>query len=198
MTNTPRSVNALVLMLASGALAAPLAAQDKPVRGDDMDGRGVVMTPVDDLNIDGDEIPEVLREAQMDAYASEKLIDCPALERELARLDAVLGKDFDLAQDKRRRVTAGRVGKTVVASFIPFRGVLREISGAAGEARELEDAIVAGGTRRGYLKGLGEARGCAYPARPASVRATVSGDMPDPEKDAAELDVAAAMTSAND
>ena len=158
--------------------SAPLAAQDKPVRGDDIDGRGVVMTPVDDLNIDGDEIPEVLREAQMDAYASEKLVDCEAIGRELVRLDAVLGKDFDLEQDKRRRVTAGRVGKTVVASFIPFRGLLREVTGAAEEARELEDAIVAGGTRRGYLKGLGEARGCAYPARPATVRMTMRNQEP--------------------
>ena len=179
MANTPSSANpgsggiALVAAFVIGSVAAPVLAQDKPVRGDDMDGRGVVMTPVDDLNLDGDEIPEVLREAQMDAYASEKLIDCNSIGRELARLDAVLGKDFDLEQDKRRRVTAGRVGKTVVASFIPFRGLLREVTGAAGEARELEDAIMAGGTRRGYLKGLGEARGCAYPARPAAVRITM-------------------------
>ena len=164
------------------------AQEERPVRGGDVDGRGVVMTPLDDLNMDGDEIPEVLREAQMDAYASEKLVDCAALGRELARLDAVLGKDFDLEQDKRRRITAGRVGKEVVSSFIPFRGLIREVTGAADEARELEDAIVAGATRRGYLKGLGKERGCAYPARPASVSTTGNPDTPGAEE-AVEVDI---------
>ena len=158
------------------AMAAPALAQDDPprnVRDSDPDAKDVVMTPVDDLNLDGDEIPEVLDEARMDPYASEKLAACEDITREISRLDAVLGPDYDLDPEERSRITAGDIGKTVVKSFIPFRGLLREVTGAADEERDLRDAIVAGGTRRGYLKGLGEARGCAYPARPAMVTVEV-------------------------
>lgn len=68
------------------------------------------------------------------------------------------------------------MAKNVVASFIPFRGILRELSGAAGQERDWRAAIYAGSVRRGFLKGLGQQKGCAYPARPAFARVA----MPDP------------------
>jgi hypothetical protein len=45
---------------------------------------------------------------------------------------------------------------------------------------------VAGAVRRGYLKGLGQQRGCSYPARPAFARVAVTGaDLVAWDKDAA-------------
>jgi hypothetical protein len=65
------------------------------------------------------------------------------------------------------------VAKNVVASFIPFRGILRELTGAAEQERDWRAAIYAGAVRRGFLKGLGQQKGCAYPARPAFTRVAV-------------------------
>jgi hypothetical protein len=51
-------------------------------------------------------------------------------------------------------------------SQIPFDGVIRFVSGAARHDQHVVAAIQAGAIRRGYLKGLGEARGCMPPALP--------------------------------
>ena len=82
----------------------------------------------------------------------------------------MLGADLDIATGERRDITIGKVAKSAVGSFIPFRGLIREVSGAADHQRDFEEAIFAGAVRRGYLKGLGEARECPYPARPATAR----------------------------
>ena len=52
------------------------------------------------------------------------------------------------------------VGRSVVNSLIPFRGLVREISGAAPAERRLQAAVTAGIARRGYLRGLAGARSC--------------------------------------
>ena len=59
-----------------------------------------------------------------------------------------------------------KVAKGLVGSIIPFRGLVREVSGAAGDQRKAEAAVRAGLARRAYLKGLGQGKGCKYPARP--------------------------------
>ncbi len=82
----------------------------------------------------------------------------------------MLGPDLDLPEEERARISAGRMAKTVVGSFIPFRGLIREVSGANDHDRQVRAAIQAGLARRGFLKGVGHAKGCAYPARPASER----------------------------
>ena len=76
--------------------------------------------------------------------------------------------DFDLPQEARERVSPGRVAKWVVSSLIPFRGLIRELSGANAQERAVQAAIQAGLARRGFLKGLGAARRCQYPAGPAT------------------------------
>ncbi|MEP2235070.1 MAG: hypothetical protein ABJM58_03085 [Alteripontixanthobacter sp.] len=150
------------------ALAAPASAQDNAerVRGTSPDMGDVARTPITDLNLRKDPIPEVLLEAVMAPYASERLPECGDLAREILRLDHVLGPDIDLEDDK-DGLTVGKVAKSAVGSFIPFRGIIREVTGAADHQREFQNAIFAGAVRRGYLKGLGEQRGCSYPARPA-------------------------------
>ena len=159
------------LMLA----ASPLAAQDEVVRDQSPDARDIATTPLSDLNLEKDAIPGVLEEAVAAPYASEALVNCADLGREIARLDAVLGPDLDLAEGG-RGLTVGKVAQSAVASFIPFRSVIREVSGAASHEREFKQAIFAGAVRRGYLKGLGEQRGCAYPARPAFEAIEITDD----------------------
>ena len=160
----------LALGLFAAASAYPALARDsEPLAMREPDAEDVAMTPLDDLNLMKDEVPPVLLAAMSDPYASSDL-SCSAIQLAIGDLDAALGPDMDIASHQGDRLSAGRVAKSVVASFIPFRGVLREISGAAERERVWRAAIYAGAVRRGFLKGLGQQQGCAYPARPAFAR----------------------------
>lgn len=88
----------------------------------------------------------------------------------------VLGADYDIAEDDgEKRISEGRIGQSVVGSVIPFRGLVREATGAAEADRNLRAAYTAGMVRRSFLKGWGLGRGCAYPARPKSAAKTATG-----------------------
>lgn len=169
----------LALAAALTAISIPAAAQDadaEVVRGTEPDARDVAVTPLRDLNLSRDPIPEVLQEAAMAPYASDKMIDCDSLTREITRLDAVLGPDIDLESDPEGGPSVGDVAQAAVDSLIPFQGIIRQVSGAAKRKREFQAAIFAGAVRRGYLKGLGDQRGCPYPASPADVVVTIDED----------------------
>jgi len=130
----------------------------------------IARTPLEILNIDAEEIPEVLNKAVEDPYAHETLEQCNDIVGEVAMIDQVLGADFDIAEPDERNLSIGSAAKSVIGSFIPFRGVIREISGANDRVAEVRLAILAGMVRRSYLKGLGQGRGCDYPARPSDAR----------------------------
>ena len=162
------TLSAICVSLALAPAAARAQdADEEVVRGRDPDARAIAMTPLADLNLATDEVPEALRDAVIAPYASEKLVDCAAIASEVERLQAVLGPDVELDVGQ-ERLTVGRVAQGVVGSLIPFRGVIREVSGAADRQREFEAAIYAGAVRRGFLKGIGQERGCDWPARPAT------------------------------
>ena len=149
---------------------APTAekAQPRLLMDRDPDAMDVAKTPTTDLNITKEEIPAVLVRATSNPYDLAGLRQCTALAGAVEELDAILGPDMDLPQQERDRISAGRVAKTVVNSFIPFRGLIREFSGANDHDRQVRAAIQAGLARRGFLKGVGAARKCAYPAGPAT------------------------------
>ncbi|WP_054530070.1 hypothetical protein [Erythrobacter sp. SG61-1L] len=154
---------------ACALLTAPLAArdEDKPITDDTVTARDVAVTPIEDLNLEKDEIPPLLLAAQADPYSLAGLNKCSKIIIAVEELDAILGPDFDIATEDERKMTVGSVAKSVVGALIPFRGVIREISGANKHEREFQDAIMAGVMRRAYLKGIGLKQGCRYPARPA-------------------------------
>jgi hypothetical protein len=121
------------------------------------------MTPVEDVNLKKKEIPPVLLSAQDDPYSRESTRNCTQLNTALDGLDAVLGPDFDSGIEGKHGLTATSVAKSVVGSFIPFRGVIREVSGAAGAERRYTAAVDAGIARRGYLRGIAKTKGCKRP-----------------------------------
>lgn len=160
---------------ALGTTPAPALAQDEEqevenVRDREPDAEAVAATPLSDLNLHKDEIPPLLLDARDWPYSTEGLVNCRAVEEEIARFDALLGPDYDIEAPESDRLSLGRIAQKAVGSFIPFRSIIREISGAAEHARDFREAIMAGAVRRGFLKGFGLQRGCPYPARPASVR----------------------------
>ena len=142
----------LSLLLSGTALAQD---KDKP-RDDTLDRAGEIASQPD-------EIPPVLLKAVENPYATPPSRTCTGLNRGLGELNAVLGDDFVAgkeANENRTGKIASAVGKTVVNSLIPFRGLVREISGAAPAERRLQAAVTAGIARRGYLRGLASAKGC--------------------------------------
>jgi len=164
-------------LISSGAMAAPEtpavpAAKPgesaKPISEKPVSATDVVATPASDLNLRKSEIPALLIEAQTRTYDLAGLRRCPQIAAAVSQLDAILGEDIDVAQARGQKLEAGRVAQSVVGSFIPFRGIIREVSGANGQDRKLQAAILAGNMRRSFLKGVGQERGCGWPARPAT------------------------------
>jgi hypothetical protein len=154
------------VLLAIGPVAATSATVHAQVMPEP-DATEVAKTPLRDFNIDAKDIPEVLQVAARDPYALTGLGQCDGIVTEVASLDMVLGADYDIAdEDGEERLSQGRIGQSVVGSLIPFRGIVREATGAAENDRALRAAYTAGVARRAFLKGLGIGKGCAYPARP--------------------------------
>lgn len=166
MTRSVTASSSCASALALAALFAAPAAAQKPVTDDSVGPAEIALTPVEDLNLRKDAIPPVLLRAREAPYADPGLDRCDEIEVEIGDLDAVLGDDYDSAPPAKRGMDAGKIAQRVLASFIPYRSVIRELSGAAQHEWEFREAISAGLMRRAYLKGLGQALGCAYPARP--------------------------------
>jgi hypothetical protein len=75
----------------------------------------------------------------------------------------VLGPDVDAVDEHgdalpTRLAEAG--AKSIVNALIPFRGLVREASGAAEADRKFRMMVAAGMARRGYLKGVAGMRKC--------------------------------------
>lgn len=175
--NKRRRALAIVLAMAT---VQPLAAQDQPpsepIRNQSPDAEDVALTPLRDLNLSKDPIPELLVTAEAAPYDTTGLKKCRDIAAAIADLDAILGPDLDVMAEEDDRLSMGRVARSAVGSFIPFRSIVREVTGAADHQRDFQRAIHAGAVRRGFLKGLGQERGCAYPARPAFAKVKVDKD----------------------
>lgn len=177
----------LMLTAASICLVCPIsafaqtAADPKNTRADD-----VVMSPLTDMNLRKRDVPAVLEAALIKPYDIQGMSSCQGLSNAVAELDEALGDDIDVAYAKTGEVKAGNsvgaIAKSLISSFIPFRGLIREVSGANAKEREWQLALYAGAVRRAFLKGVGEQRGCAYPARSATAQVVAALDA---ERDAA-------------
>lgn len=133
----------------------------------------VAMSPLSDLNVRKKDVPVVLEAAMAKPYDLGGIKSCKGLTTSIMDLDVALGDDIDVAtgeksDEEKVGNSAGAIAKSVIGSFIPFRGVIREVSGANAQDRFWNKALYAGTARRAFLKGIGEQRGCAWPARSAT------------------------------
>ena len=174
----PVAVPAILALLLLGAMTAPerrLDAQgmDHPEK----EGvRGAVEAPFADVNVIRTKIPAILLRAEEAPYARPSPASCAQIASSVTALDDVLGDDLDVNEpdDENLKARRGRqAGEAAVIAlrdtaedFIPFRNWVRRLSGAQARDNQVRAAVYAGRTRRSYLKGLGEAVGCRYPARP--------------------------------
>jgi hypothetical protein len=139
--------------------------------------KGVAEQPLRDLNIIRSKIPPVLQQAMIDPYERPQPNDCQGITAQVRILYDALGPDYDepVSTEHPGLVTRGKGAAKSGAldamrsgeqAYIPFDGFIRFLSGAERHDRVVLAAIQAGATRRAYLKGQGEIRGCAPPAVP--------------------------------
>lgn len=157
----------LLLLVTTGAVHAQ-SPGEKPREMDKAVGDAVTQ-PLSDANLRRREIPPELIAIRDDPYAIDGIRTCNEIIAAVTEMDTALGTDFDRVAPEDRGKTerrAARVAGGVIGGLIPFRGVIREISGANKADEEYRQAIYAGAVRRGFLKGYGKARRCAPPGRP--------------------------------
>jgi hypothetical protein len=126
----------------------------------------IVTQPARDVGAVQAEIPPVLQAASKGPYGLSGVNTCAQISANIARLTEVLGPDFTAGaamQENRAGKVAEAGGRTIVNTIIPFRGLVRELTGAAPAQRRLNAAIDAGHARRGFLHGLYRARRCKTP-----------------------------------
>ncbi|UTP41593.1 hypothetical protein M9M90_12075 [Phenylobacterium sp. LH3H17] len=134
-----------------------------------------VAAPLRDVNLLRTKIPPVLLEALADPYQRPVPATCARLVALIQPLNAAMGDDLDepdienLSVQVRGKDAALGAVASVASDIIPFRGWVRKLTGAERHDTLVAAAITAGGVRRAYLKGLGEARGCPPPATPSHI-----------------------------
>jgi len=137
--------------------------------------------PLSDLNLVRAKIPAALLAAHAAPYAAPAMPGCEPLGRELLALDEALGPDLDAPASapagwrERGQDAAGDAAvdalRNTAEGVLPFRGWVRKLTGAERQSHAVAAAVAAGTVRRAYLKGLGQAAGCAPPAAPRLVGA---------------------------
>jgi hypothetical protein len=159
-------------------LACVLAACSTPDASREKQIQQAATAPLGDLHLVSADIPEVLQAALKDPYRIPTDPSCAGLTTAVAALNAVLGPDLDTRATAanpgllERGVSAvgdaaiGAVRGTTEA-LIPYRRWVRKLSGAEKYSQQVAAAIAAGGVRRSFLKGMGQAGGCAAPAAPS-------------------------------
>ena len=174
-TNQALSLVAAALALSLAGCASPETAKGAAKEGVQI--QKAVEAPLADLNLVQEKIPAVLGAAVKAPYALPSERSCPALANEVSALDGVLGADLDTPPTAANPGLVARgtdmVGNAAndalrgaAESVIPFRGWVRKLDGAERHSKEVAAAIAAGSVRRAFLKGVGQALGCAAPAAP--------------------------------
>jgi hypothetical protein len=131
------------------------------------------------LGLMGADIPPILQQARADPYRAAAEPACETIPREIMALNEALGPDVDALKT---RTGARQMAAGYVRGMVPYRGVVRFLTGADGKDKKLQAAATAGYARRGFLRGLEASLHCAPPepqATPANTQvaeATTAGD----------------------
>jgi hypothetical protein len=111
--------------------------------------------------------PEVLKRAATAPYDLAADAACVSILDEIAALNGILGPDLDAAETAGRSAGAGMASGLIRSTFgVPFRGVVRRVTGADRREEALKAAILAGVARRAFLKGVARADSCQAPTSP--------------------------------
>ena len=137
---------------------------------------GILNQPLDDLNISGDEIPPLLIATANAPYAPPVRTDCAGLVAEVTALNGLLGPDLapvtpagnePIINEDSATDAAWDAARSAAVGWVPFRGVVRFVTGADRREARVKHAILAGFVRRAYLKGLAQTQHCPSPPPPS-------------------------------
>jgi len=159
---------AILTAVSSPALAQPIlgpfpAWSNARLRIAERTAGDILAQPIRDAGLMSVEIPDPLVQAIAAPYGLSDDASCAQVSAEIAGLSAVLGPDLigDLGQrESRVGKLAEAGGRAAVNSLIPFRTLLREVTGAAPAQRRLREAVDLGYARRGFLRGIYRLRDC--------------------------------------
>lgn len=152
--------SSLWIGLALAALVtSPAFAQDKQQSTAERAG-DIAEQPAKDVGAVKTKIPPVLQRAAESPYSLTGLSKCARIADAFDELGEALGPDFVQGVDRKKSRKVKVTGDTVAGLIVPFRGLVREVSGAASAQRELNAAVDAGFARRGFLRGVYQTRGC--------------------------------------
>ncbi|MBG6081216.1 hypothetical protein IWX58_002903 [Rubrivivax gelatinosus] len=137
-------------------------------------------TPLRDLNVVRESIPEALHAARKGPYRLAPDTSCASSAAEIAALDEALGPDLDAPPSAERGLlerggdiagdTAVGAVRSTAEDIVPFRGWIRKLTGAERHSREVAAAVTAGGARRAFLKGWRSAQACPAAAATTAQR----------------------------
>ena len=134
--------------------------------------------PFEDLNLKREKIPTEIT-AFITPYDPLTDYSCDAIKLAILELNSVLDPDIDeqvkQAQEgtKDKKSTSEHASDFALGqiasearSLIPFRGLVRQVTGANAHEKKVDRAYEIAYLRRSYLKGFGHAKGCDLPAAP--------------------------------
>ncbi len=128
-----------------------------------------VTAPLKDFGIVRPEAPKQLSQIGYPYDPARLDNGCAQVGYEIGALDTLLGAESYLPPPPKGMVkeaanTTGQVvagaAEGVTTGAIPFRGVVRGVSGAAAADAKVDNAIFMGQLRRAFLRGYGAASGC--------------------------------------
>jgi len=132
-----------------------------------------IKAPLRDLNLSKVKIPAVLA-ALTTPYDLDESATCDAINQEIKQLGVELGPDWaenseqQLSSSKKltEKISDTASNELVKAlssatSIIPFRSLIRRISGAKRHEKKLYKAYALGWQRRAFLKGLNYNKHCS-------------------------------------
>ncbi len=161
MTGASRGLILVLALVMAGCATTPPPAPARPVKRGPVDD--AVTQPLRDLSLMRDDPAAVLMAARAAPYATPQPATCAALAPRIAELDMALGQDVD---DPSSLSSLNNMAGALVSGAIrdavglPFRGVVRRLSGAEARDRELRAYVLAGIVRRAFLKGVAQANNC--------------------------------------
>jgi hypothetical protein len=130
----------------SGLLGAALlagAAQAQQVRPGAESGVGLT----------GADVPQLLKDIKADPYKQPGQPICDTVPLEIQQITDLIGPDLNTQATADDKSLASR-GADVARGLVPYRGVVRFVTGANKKDEELREAIMAGYARRGFLRGI--------------------------------------------
>lgn len=173
-----RQFKLLASVLAAAIGLTACASTVSPAKRDKKNLGSAAVAPLKDLGIVRMEAPKQLSDIQY-PYDQARLDNgCPQIRYEIDALEKLLGAETYIAPPGKSggevaKETAGGAvvgaAESATTSFIPFRGIVRGVTGANAREAEIDRAIIMGLMRRSFLRGYGLASQCDGVLPPGSV-----------------------------